>query len=260
MLKVHYGAFHPDLEEAFTRRIRELAGERRAAAVIAPSRRLADRLQHLLAVDKGLALMGVQFHTFHSLAAAVTEGAWGGRRLVADPVFHDRVVDSLLAHQPDLSRIFGGESRPRALAGALRSSLRDLVDAGVSGTAVEEFFGDELLAQPDERARLSALLHLGRAYEERLTRLRVLSPSDVTRLAGERAEDSAVLAAFHEIVYYGFYDLTGLQLEFFEAVCAHFPVRLYFPYRREHPAFRFAVPFFEQKLLAHGAEEVPRTE
>ena len=259
MLKVCYGPFHPDLEDAFTQRLAELAADREPIAVVAPSRRLVERLQRLAAVEKGLPLLGVHFHTFHSLALAVTEGAWNGARLVADPVFHDRVVDCLLSRSADLSRLFGGEARPRALAAALRASLRDLIDAGVSAQALEEFFGAELVPQPEERARFHALLRLCREYEARLERLRVLSPSALIRLAARQAEDSEVLRRFREVLYYGFYDLTGLQLEFFEAVVSRCPARLYFPFRRDHPAFRFAAPFFEQKLLAHGAEAAPRS-
>ena len=258
MLKVCYGPFHPDLEDAFVARLSELAILQRPIAVIAPSRRMAELLQRLAAVEKGLPLLDVHFHTFHSLALAVTEDGRGEGRLIADPVFHDKLVDSLLTRQAAWGPLFGGEGRPRALASALRSSLRDLIDAGVSGEDIEEFFGEELLPQPEERQRLQALLRLGVAYERRLQDLRVLSPAALVREAARRAGSCDLLGRFQEALYYGFYDLTGLQLEFFEAVAARCPVRLYFPFRRGHPAFRFAEPFFEQKLLAHDAEEVPR--
>ena len=255
MLKVYYGPFHPDLENAFAKRLKELAARREPVAVVAPSRRMAERLERLAAVEKGLALVGIEFHTFHSLALAVAGDAG---RLVGDPVFHDRLVDSLLSHQPDLGRIFGGEARPRALASALRASLRDLIDAGVLTEILEEFFGDELPVPEEERGRFRALIRLACAYQERLHGLGLLSPSDLIGRAAQQAGDSEHLRRFKEIIYYGFYDLTGLQLEFFEAVSAAFPTRLYFPFRRGHPAFRFVENFFEQKLLAHGSEAVPR--
>ncbi|MDD5628332.1 MAG: exodeoxyribonuclease V subunit gamma [Elusimicrobia bacterium] len=258
MLKVFYGPFHPDLEEAFVARLGELAACKEPVAVVAPSRLMADRLERLAAVEKDLPLLGFHFHTFHSLAWAVTEDCRGEERLISDPVFHDRVVDSLLSARPGLGRVFGGEARPRALAGALRSSLRDLMDAGVRAETVAEVFGEELVKQPEERERLESLLELGRRYEERLAELGVASPAQAVRLAAERAEASELLGSFKEVLYYGFYDLTGLQLDFFEAVCSRCPTRLYFPFRKGHPAFRFAEPFFEQKLMSHGAEAVPR--
>jgi ATP-dependent helicase/DNAse subunit B len=258
MLKVCYGPFHPDLEDAFIERLKEFAALKEPVAVVAPSRGMADRLERLAAVEKDLPLLGFHFHTFHSLALAITEGCRGPERLVSDPVFLDRVVDRLLTEQPGLGRVFGGEVRPRALASALRSSMRDLLDAGVSPDEVEEVFGEELVRDPRERERLRALLELCRGYEERLARIGAASPSHITRLAVQAAETSQLLGSFKEVIYYGFYDLTGLQLEFFEAVCSRCPARLYFPFRRDHPAFRFAQPFFEQKLMAHEAEAVPR--
>jgi len=259
MLKVFYGPFHPDLEDAFAARLAELSALKQSIAVVAPSRRMLERLERLAAVEKNLPLLDCHFHTFNSLALAVTEGARGEDQLISDPVFHDRVVDSLLTEQPALGRLFGGEARPRALASALRGSLRDLIDAGVSAADIEEVFGEELVHQPEERARLQALLDLCRRYESRLAELRIASPAAVTRLAAQQAETSEFLGRFQEVLYYGFYDLTGLQLEFFEAVCSRCPTRVYFPFRKGHPAFRFAEPFFEQKLMAHDAEEVPRS-
>ncbi len=259
MLKVFYGPFHPDLENAFAQRLKELSANRQPIAVVAPSRRMAERLERLLSVEKNLALVDVHFHTFHSLAAMVSENSHEGKQIIADPGFHDRLVDSLLSAQPALGREFGGEGRPRALAAALRSSLRDLIDAGVSSESVEEFFGDKLPIPEEERGRLNALLRLAGAYQERLQDLGILSPSDLIRLAAQEAADCEHLRRFQEIIYYGFYDLTGLQLEFFEAVSAAFATRLYFPFRRVHPAFRFVENFFEQKLLAHESEPVARS-
>ena len=256
MLKVHHGPFHPHLEDAFLKRLREPRAEGARIAVVTPSRRLADRLQRLAAVEGGLSLLGVHFHSFHSLALAVVEEDFPDRYLIADPVFHDRLVDSLLESEPGLGAVFGGTARPKALAGALRASLRDLIDAGVSGEAVEEFFGAELLRDERQREHLAALLKLSTAYEARLQELKVLSPSGLIRLAALRAEASPLLGGFAEILYYGFYDLTGLQLAFFEAVVSSHPARVFFPFRRKHPAFRFAEPFFEQKLMGYDTEEI----
>lgn len=258
VLSVRYGPFHA-LESAFIDRLKSLIAQGQPAdvAVVAPSRRQADRLERLAAVEHGLALLGVEFHTFHSLAAAVLdEGGFPDKKLIGDPVFHDRLVDRILEEKPALASFFGGEARPRALAGALRSSLRDLIDAGVEPASLEEHFGDALLKDPRERERLGALLALARAYEAKLEALKILSPSGVVKLAAERAADSAYLAGRRELLYYGFYDLTGLQLDFFEAVAARAPAVVYFPYRSGHPAFRFAEPFFDEKLRGHEAVEV----
>lgn len=259
MLCVKCGPFHRELEEAFIARLRDLVSRHPSGplAVVAPSRRLADRLQRLAAVEHGMALLGVHFHTFHSLALGVVEDSgFPAKRLIGDPVFHDKLIDRLLEENRAIAALFGGPARPRALAGALRSSLRDLIDAGVSGPSIEEHFGTELLREPHERERLSALLFLVEAYGKRLEELGVLSPSGLTRLAAQSTENSAYLRRFKEVLYYGFYDLTGLQLDFFEQIVSRYTATLFFPYRRGHPAFRFAEALFEEKLMGHEVEEL----
>ena len=89
-MKVVCGPFQPALEEAFLARLSELKpGAERRIAVVAPSRRLADRLQRLVAAQTGC-LLGVRFHTFFSLAGEVVEASGGPeRQVVSDPLLHD---------------------------------------------------------------------------------------------------------------------------------------------------------------------------
>jgi RecB family exonuclease len=257
-LKVFCGPFEA-LEDAFARRLGELsprAGDK-PLLVVAPSRALADRLERLLAVERGQSLLGVHFHTFHSLAAAISEdGGFPDGALIADPLFHDAVVDQALDEAPSLG--VARELRPRALAAAVRSSLRDLVDAGVDAQSLAENFGDELLREEGERARFIALLSLLAVYEKKLAKLGVLPSSALVKSAAALAPASKWLASFAEIIYYGFYDLTGLQSDAFEAVTSAHPSRLYFPYRAGHPAFRFAAEFFDVKLAGRAPVDLSR--
>ena len=251
-LTVVHGPFEA-LEESFAKRIGELKRTPGAAPilVVAPSRVLADHLERLLAVEKNIPLLGVHFHTFHSLAAAVVEeSGFPEAVLMSDPVFHDAVVDKVL----DKSSVLGiaKELRPKALASAVRSSLRDLVDSGVDAKLVAEHFGSTLIKDEEEAARLNGLLALLALYEKELARLGVLPPSALVKCAAEAAPASKWLTGFGEILYYGFYDLTGLQLDFFEAVTSVRPSKLFFPYREGHPAFRFSDDLFDQSLSGHG--------
>ncbi|MDD5305044.1 MAG: hypothetical protein PHS14_18245, partial [Elusimicrobia bacterium] len=255
-LTVVHGPFEA-LEDAFAERVRALIPKAggRPLLVVAPSRVMADRLERLMAVEKGLPLLGVHFHTFHSLAAAVVEdGGFPALALVSDPVFHDAVVDRVLDRAPSLG--IAKELRPKALASAVRSSLRDLIDSGVDPKQVAEHFGSTLLKDEEEAGRLNALLALLAMYENELERLGVLPPSALVRRAAELAPASEWLTGFSEILYYGFYDLTGLQLDFFEAVTSARPSKLYFPYRQGHPAFRFSDELFEQRLSGHSLQAV----
>lgn len=251
-LSVVHGPFEA-LEDAFAERVRALLPKAggKPVLVVAPSRVMTDRLERLLAVEKSLPLLGVHFHTFHSLAAAVVEeGGFPDAALVSDPVFHDAVVDRVLDKAPALG--IAKELRPKALASAVRSSLRDLIDSGVDPRQVAEHFGSTLLKDEEEAARLNGLLALLALYEKELSRLGVQPPSALVKQAAAYAPASEWLSGFSEVLYYGFYDLTGLQLDFFESVTNTRPSKLYFPFRQGHPAFRFSEELFDQKFSGHA--------
>ncbi|MBI4376766.1 MAG: exodeoxyribonuclease V subunit gamma [Elusimicrobia bacterium] len=255
MLRVRYGSFQA-LESAFVDSLRRRGDW--SSAVVAPSRRLADKLERLAVVENGLSLLGAQFHTFHSLALALCEErGLGGLRVVSDPIFHDGLVERLIDEDRGLSRAFGGAGRPKAMCAAARASLRDLIDAGVEFSEVDEAFVEDLVSGSSERGGLTALLALGRAYERRLAELGIASHGALLRAAAEQAGRSALIRGLGAVLFYGFYDLTGLQLDFFEAVSdAAADAELFFAHRPGHPAFRFAQPFFEQKLRGRPHEAV----
>ncbi len=255
---VSYGPFKPSLEDAFVNRVRELMGSPgRPICIVAPSRRLADRLERLLSVDQGLPLFNVHFHTFYSLAWTIVEESGPPKGdFILDSSFYNRIVDLLADEIPEFSALFEKSARPKALAENLRASLRDLLDAGVSREILQENFGEDGLLRLERKASLDSLLKLSERYLQKLSDLDVLSVADIVRLATERAENSLFLKNFQEIIYYGFYDLTGLQLDFFERVVKAHSCRLFFPYRKAHPAFRFAKDFFEQKLAGYETIEL----
>ncbi|MBI4055328.1 MAG: PD-(D/E)XK nuclease family protein [Elusimicrobia bacterium] len=280
MLSVQYGPFHPILEEALVEKLQSLkaADPFCRVVVVAPSRRLCDRLQRLLAVEKGLAVFNVHFHTFYSLAfQIIREGDPRPVTLLSDRLFHDFLVDHLLeedfrppgSHRPGPKGVWSrhsptvvGSRRPKGFLPALRASLKDLVDSGVEPERVRELLAETeesgrplVRLDPEEARRLLELLDLQERYQKHLEELGVTVPSGMIRLATELAPGSAYLKEFQEILYYGFYDLTGIQTDFFEAVSRHHPATLFFPYRHGHPAFAFARRFFEEKL--HAAGRVP---
>ncbi|MFH2204798.1 MAG: PD-(D/E)XK nuclease family protein [Elusimicrobiota bacterium] len=248
MLSVHYGPFQPSLEDAFLKEVADLHKDAAIPriAVITPSRRLADRLQRLIALEGGHACLGVTFHTFYSFALeVVSEAAPDGRAVVREPMFFDRLLDSLLDKPAQ-------GVRPRGLAASYRASLKDLIDAGV-GSGAAALLEEGLIRDEEEKRRLKGLLDKLAAYEKRMRELDVMPPSGLTeRAVREVRRGSAALGRYSRLLYYGFYDLTGLQAEFFEAVAKEHPVTLFFPYRRGHPAFAFADRFFETRLHIGG--------
>ncbi|MFA5140989.1 MAG: PD-(D/E)XK nuclease family protein [Elusimicrobiota bacterium] len=246
MLTVKYGPFQPSLENAFLAEVQALKKDDPfcRVAVVAPSRQLADRLQVLLAAEAKRAVLGLSFHTFQSLALEIVreEGGLPGSA-TDDPLFHERLLDSLL-----------DPGQPRGMAAAYRSSLKDLIDAGVGSRALE-ILDEGLLNDDAEAARLRSLLRLLGRYERRLAGLGALTAPELIRRAAEAAGGSRTLKRYKAVLYYGFYDLTGLQADFFEAVSREHPTVLFFPYRKGG-AYAFADMFFETKL--HGGGRAPQ--
>ncbi|MEK7382710.1 MAG: PD-(D/E)XK nuclease family protein [Elusimicrobiota bacterium] len=251
-MRVFCGPFQPSLEDAFVERVRRLAASRATFAVVAPSRRMAERLQRLLALERGLGLLGARFHTFHSLALEVVEEAGGFEEgVVADGLFHDKVIDAVLAARPR------SKVSTRGLASAYRAGIRDLVDCGFEPRAYREDF-EGLLADGAQKRRLQDVLEVQESYLRRLSEIGVVPPSGLTHAAAETVESGVcpALERYGELLYYGFYDLTGAQADFFSAVVKAHPVSVFFPYVKGHPAYRFAERFYDVKLHAGGASPV----
>lgn len=78
--------------------------------------------------------------------------------------------------------------------------------------------------------------------------LRVGSPDDLAASLGRDLSVAPFLKGLHRLFYYGFYDLSQVQLSFFESVVRAVPATLYFPLQ-DRPAFFFARQFFERHLL-----------
>ena len=74
---------------------------------------------------------------------------------------------------------------------------------------------------------------------------------------------SRFLQQFSQIFYYGFYDLTQIQIDFFYAVARHYPTTLFFPLlsaKPSHEAWRFAERFYERYVQGHNTESAQELE
>ena len=190
MLTVHYGPFQPALESAFLKELESLKRRDPLApvAVVAPSGRLARRLQRLVALESEQTYLAVRFHTFFSLAKEIVGEAADSARLVGDPMFFERLIDEILKEEGGAWK----SARPRGLAGSLRSSLKDLIDSGVESRAVE-LLEQGLLKDPEESRRLARLLGLLALYENKIEGLGLLTPAALTRKAADLAPGAASL-------------------------------------------------------------------
>jgi len=266
MLHVHSGPFHPVLEDALAAAVgRFKSGPFSSMAIIAPSSRLRDRAQLMLS-DRGLSILNVHFHTFGSFADAIVAAEGGvpkakGKKkapdLISDPLFFDTLVKQILKKD----RPFEGLvdlAVPDGFPPSVRATLRDLTDAGVDPDALLEAVNEREqfnIADVDVGS-LKQLINLYRLYRARMAELNVASRSRVLDAAAKAAEGSVFLKTFKAVLFYGFYDLTGLQVTLLEAVARHHPTHFFFPYLHKHPDHAFAARFRGDVLDKIPNEEI----
>ncbi len=246
MLTIVTGPFQPDLETALVSQVRTLKQENPLAplAIIVPSQQLARRVKWLLAIEQGLALLDVHVLTFHQLAVTVIRDADMSVPTLVNVAFREELLRYLVDRGVPGADVFQGQRAMKGLWTGLWATIQDLKEARVEpDTALAAL--EEGRLKSDDPARLTALLRLYAAVLEIDKALRLADPDDLATIAMERAADASFLKRMTRICYYGFYDVTQGQLDFFKAVAAGYPTTVFFPLRRDIPAYRFAQRFFE---------------
>ena len=253
MLKVVTGRFHPHLESALVDYIQraKTTDPFASLAVLVPSKSLADRVRWLLAAEHSRSLLNVHILTFHQLAlrlsAEVREQAGQVPSLqVVDGLFFEQLVRHIVHSQLTSLAPLQHIGHSSGTWGALWSSVRDLKDAGVDPADAlrglsEEYFGQE------DADWLRALFSLHAAVNEAGKTLQVGTADDLAESLTAFVSASPFLAALNQTFYYGFYDLTQVQLSFFEAVSKAAPTTLFFPLD-DQPSFGFAQRFFDRHI------------
>lgn len=258
MLRIVTGPFFPDLERALIDDIRRLKADDPLAplALIVPSSSLVTGLRRLLVVESGLPLLNVHFVTFYQLALRLAD-EW---RTAAAPdaaaprmeIVQDLFCEQLLTHivhrgLPELTPLVRSASTTGAAA-ALWAAVRDLKDAAIDPAVGLRALGEGLF-EAEERPALQALFTLQAAVLEAGRAMEVGTADDLTVAVLPWVARSRFLGGLRHACYYGFYDLTQVQLSFFEAVTARIDATLYFP-QDKPPAFAFARRFFDRHLSA----------
>jgi len=256
MLRIVTGPFHPALDSALVEDIRSYkAGDPFAPlAVIAPSAFLIERLKLVVTRHEPRAFLNIHFLTFHQLAlrlrddlASVSEAAPGPTLQLVDDFFFEQLVRQVIRRKfPGLEPLTLLPASPGTWKG-LWATVRDLKDAVVSPTTALKALAEGMFEEED-RTWLRSLFTLHAAMMEASRSLGVGSPDDLAASLGRDLSGSSFLNGLQRLFYYGFYDLSQVQLSFFESVTRVAPTTLYFPLL-DRPAFLFARQFFERHLL-----------
>ena len=253
------GPFHPDLENAL---VDAIAAHKKAdllapLLILVPADLIRRRLKILLARERGLSLLNVQLLTFHQLSLRLNaECGATPAELHSDLYLEEALRQIIRTGQPGAEPFACIEDRADGCA-ALWQTLRDLrdglVDPEMALAALAEGHFNQRTGE-----RTAQLLTLLQTSQRFCAGQNIQDISDLDRRATEQAPASPFLSQFAEIFYYGFYDLTQIQLDFFRAVSSHYPTTLFFPLlpaKPSHDAWSFAARFYERYMqgLSSGA-------
>ncbi|RMH09864.1 MAG: PD-(D/E)XK nuclease family protein [Nitrospirae bacterium] len=245
MLNVVTGSLHADLEPILAEDLQRFKADDPFAPIliIVPSALLRQRLVWFLCVERGMALLNVQILTFHHLALRLVEEHLGASLTVRPPYFLREWFHLMLRDYARTVPLWKPISEmPRAWA-ALWATCKDLKDAMVDArTALE---AAESLGWTQTT---KAVLHLYQRVMEEKQTAKLFDHEDLTVLALEPSQNSLFLAQHRQVIYYGFYDLTQVQLDLFHRLARQYPCTLYFPLLLDHPACVFAQQFFDRYI------------
>ena len=252
------GPFHPDLEDALVAEVAKHKGADLLSPllILAPSDWLRRRLKILLSLERRLSLLNVELLTFYQLSLRLEAERNGAPAELRGDLFLEEALRQIIrTRQPGTQPFAGIEERAGGCA-ALWQTLRDLRDGLVDPAVALEALGEGHFSRRAGE-RTSELLFLLRIFQNFCHEKKIADQSDLDRSATERVPSSRWLTQFTQIFYYGFYDLTQIQLDFFHAVSRHYPTTLFFPLlaaKPGHEAWRFAERFYERYVQGHTTE------
>ncbi|TKB62347.1 MAG: hypothetical protein E8D49_01150 [Nitrospira sp.] len=256
MLRLVTGPFHPVLDCALIEGIQscKIGNPFAPLAIIVPSASLVEHLKHILTRHEPRAFLNIHFLTFQQLAlrlhdelASIAEGDPKSTLQLVDDFFFEQLVRQIIRRKlSGLEPLTRLPASPGTWKG-LWASVRDLKDAVVAPTTTLKALMEGVFEEED-RAWLCSLFTLQAAALEASRSLGVGSPDDLAASLCRNLSGSPFLKGLHHVFYYGFYDLSQVQLSFFESVTHVVPATLYFP-MQDRPAFFFARQFFERHLL-----------
>lgn len=261
-MKTICAPFHPDLEDALVAAVLQCKNADLLAPllILVPSDLIRRRLKILFSRERHLSLLNVHVLTFFQLSRRLNEES-GVAAEPRDDLFLEEALRQIIrTRQPGAEPYAGIETRAGGCA-ALWQTLRDLrdgmVDPASALAALREGHFRERASQ-----RLAELLTLFHSFQRFCQTKNLIAQADLDQRATEQVAQSEFLGAFTEVFYYGFYDLTQVQLDLFHAVARRCPTTLFFPLldaRPGHGAWSFAGLFY-QRYVQGQSEESARSQ
>jgi ATP-dependent helicase/nuclease subunit B len=263
------GPFHPHLESTLVETVQRMkaADPRTPFALIVPSESLRRRLQWLLCVENECALFNVHFLTFHQFAlrldaerrAASPSGAPASSLELVGDLFYEFALSIILHQDRFLSNPFALRAESSGICPALWRTIQDLQEAQVEPSVVLRGL-QEGLFEKTATERLQGVLELHAVLQTWSGQLGVGLPDDLSSSVIPWITQSPFISRLSAVIYYGFYDITQVQLSLLEEVARATAVTVFFPLIKGQ-AFQFAQRFFDRHLLKAGVlhQSVPNS-
>ena len=252
-MKTVLGPFHPHLENALVEEIRGQKADNPLLPVLilVPSDSLRRRLKILLTREQNLSLVNLQLLTFHQLSLRLSAEVNGvNLPTLRDDLFLEEVLRQIIRTKLPGTEAFAGIEERAGGCAALWQTLRDLRDGMVEpSVALEALREGHFAAGTSERtSHLLALLQTLRLFCKEKS---IEDHSDLDKLTAKESPCRRFLSQFAQIFYYGFYDLTQIQVDLFHSIVQNYPATLFFPLLRTQPShegWSFAERFYQRYI------------
>lgn len=243
-MDLKYGNFS-SLEAAFCALIKaRLAQPLERTLVITPSGALGRYLSALLARNLG-GVMNVYFNKLSAVSAAIDkEINPGAEPLLSSDALQDFVLKNILERKGKVNR---------SLVTSMKATLRDMADALVDAEVLRAHAEEGLFDNEADTAYILNLTDIYEAYYDELALVKGYRTYREFFNGVLKAVDSCkYLASFSEIIFYGFYEFTGLQLELFNKIKTRYKTTVFTPYE-DIAACAYSKKFFETNFMG-GAQ------
>ena len=224
------GGFHPTLEEALLAHLESTvtAAPLCEVPVVVPTNLLGLRLSRLLARRTG-GHANVRFMTMKDFAVSMAGTPLPGGRALLPPMADEVVVRRLMDEGLAREGYFEAIADKPGLTRAILAAIRDLKEGCYSVDSLAETAGAAGLLRRSRGCKLTELIRIWRAYEERLADGGWADTLDAMTAAAETVE-SAPTVRGTPLVIYGFYDLNSLQRRIVAGYAARADVTVFFPF------------------------------
>ncbi|ACC98837.1 ATP-dependent nuclease subunit B-like protein [Elusimicrobium minutum Pei191] len=216
--------------------------------VLTPSSRLSRYLQIFLTENYG-STANISFMKFSALSAKIDAEftAPNTKKLLSAQHLQNFILKNIVGENGLVKRVY---------ISALKSTLRDMADALIVPATLKEHAAEGAFGAKEDNEYMSALADTYERYQRALSSVPGMrSYKEYFESVVENIPASKFLSSFKAVIFYGFYDFTGTQLEIFNAVRQNYKTIMFFPYRKTQ-AYKFTSKFFESNILGMSKETV----